>query len=98
MRFGCFAPIQAGIRVGGFRVMRSGTKCAVLSITIAPLLAGCVVGPNYAPPSSAALAVPAQYHYAGNGSAPQSPTQLATWWQQFNDPMLTSLIDRAIRE
>jgi NodT family efflux transporter outer membrane factor (OMF) lipoprotein len=58
-------------------------------------VSGCAVGPNYVAPSNAALAVPDQYHYAA-APAPQNPAELATWWQQFNDPALTALIDQAI--
>lgn len=75
---------------------RGGIVCAIVSTTIAPMMAGCTVGPNYAPPPAAALAVPDRYHYASNEGVPQNPVQLTTWWQQFNDPTLSTLIDQAI--
>lgn len=59
---------------------------------IGSLLGGCVVGPNYTPPLAAALAVPADYTIH---IAPGAPIDLANWWQQFNDPLLTDLIARA---
>jgi multidrug efflux system outer membrane protein len=62
------------------------------------MLSGCAVGPNYAPPSAAALAVPPQYHYADQNEAPHSPVQLATWWQQFADPTLTDIVNQAIAQ
>jgi NodT family efflux transporter outer membrane factor (OMF) lipoprotein len=58
----------------------------------ATLLTGCAVGPNYVAPPIAALAVPAHYTQP---LAPAAPADLATWWQQFNDPLLTDLIARA---
>jgi outer membrane protein, multidrug efflux system len=76
-------------------VKRTGVFFAVLPTIAASMLAGCAAGPNYAPPSAAALAVPPQYHYADN-SAAQNPAQLATWWQQFNDAALTTIVDQAI--
>jgi NodT family efflux transporter outer membrane factor (OMF) lipoprotein len=42
------------------------------------------------------LAVPGQYHYAANSTVAQSPVQLTTWWQLFNDPVLTNLVNQAI--
>lgn len=54
-------------------------------------LAGCTaVGPNYAPPRSAAPAHwEAAIPHAGNS------VELAGWWGQFNDPVLSGLIDQA---
>ncbi len=73
---------------------RAGRLVAVVTAAVAT--AGCTVGPNYAPPSTAALAVPQRYHYSDRAAAPQSPVELANWWQQFNDPALSALIDQAI--
>lgn len=54
---------------------------------LALLLAGCAaVGPDYRPP---AAAVPAQWSAAlPHGGSVQ---QLGSWWQQFDDPVLTRL-------
>ncbi len=59
-------------------------------------LAGCTVGPDYTPPE---LAVPATW-----SAAPAAPdaagaveAELATWWQRFGDPTLTTLIGQAVR-
>ena len=77
---------------------RAGIAFSILSVTLAPMLAGCTVGPNYAPPSAASLAMPDQYHYAANGGVAQSVSELPVWWQQFNDPTLTALMDQAIAQ
>jgi multidrug efflux system outer membrane protein len=57
------------------------------------LLAGCKVGPNFKPPESP---VPNQWI----GPLPPTPTpaeaDLARWWTQFEDPRLTSLVERAV--
>lgn len=56
------------------------------------LLSGCAVGPNYSAPPTTALGVPAAY---GVPAAPAAPVDLAVWWRQLNDPLLTDLIGRA---
>ena len=61
------------------------------------LLAGCAaVGPDYVPPD---LAAPKGWNTAlSNGltAAPPDARTLAGWWSTFNDPALTTLIDRAV--
>jgi multidrug efflux system outer membrane protein len=68
------------------------------------LLAGCTVGPDYRAPAAMRLGVPSSYAppvtQTGVGNAPTSDisagtANLATWWQQFDDPLLTELIGRA---
>jgi NodT family efflux transporter outer membrane factor (OMF) lipoprotein len=58
-------------------------------------LAACTVGPNYTKPD---LAVPATY--AGPQAAPPPGQAIdpARWWEAFNDPKLTELIDRALKD
>jgi multidrug efflux system outer membrane protein len=55
-------------------------------------ITGCTVGPNYHPPR---VSVPS----AWTGTAGQTTTaaDLVHWWTAFNDPNLTSLIDRAVK-
>lgn len=62
------------------------------------LLAGCNVGPDYHAPSMAALKVPTGFREAaGPAAGPMvaEPVDLARWWQEFEDPVLTELVDRA---
>jgi NodT family efflux transporter outer membrane factor (OMF) lipoprotein len=63
------------------------------------LLTGCVVGPNFAAPDPK---TPEAWHDAA--AAPRAGARLATeadpdpaWWLSFNDPLLSSLIERATR-
>ena len=56
------------------------------------ILAACTVGPNYRPPAPAALSVPATYYQR---PAEAAPADLAHWWEQLGDPLLTRLIDQA---
>lgn len=76
---------------------RAGKWLTCLSIAPAVLIAGCTVGPDYSPPSSAALALPGQFHFAENSPSPPSgEAQLANWWRQFNDPTLSALVEQAV--
>ena len=76
-----------GIRLAG--------KCVALQAA-AGLLAGCAaVGSDYIAPDSAA---PASWQGAVAARvvvAPASPTELASWWRQLNDPALSGLIEQA---
>ncbi|MEK6703998.1 MAG: efflux transporter outer membrane subunit [Planctomycetota bacterium] len=73
-----------------------------LALLLAPCLtlAGCTVGPDFkepqaqTPESWAGLGTSASS--AGVTSTPvPGPADIAAWWTQFNDPVLTSLIERA---
>ena len=57
-------------------------------------LTGCLVGPEYQPPQ---MQVPAGW--TGPASVEPAPVdvqELVHWWTTFNDPALTSLVDRAV--
>ncbi|MCB2226181.1 MAG: efflux transporter outer membrane subunit [Desulfarculaceae bacterium] len=67
----------------------------LLGLAVAALLlaAGCMkVGPDYKPPEKK---VPPSWQQAGDPSLRRSESNLVTWWQVFDDPLLTSLIKRA---
>lgn len=63
-------------------------------ISLAFILFGCAVGPDYTPLSAQNLNIPNKWHaklpHNGNNS------QLVNWWQQFNDPTLIYFIESAI--
>ncbi len=56
--------------------------------------AGCTVGPNYQKPD---LPVPSMWNEAQQKGVQVRPTELTHWWTSFNDPLLNSLIERAVR-
>lgn len=58
---------------------------------MAALLAGCAVGPQYVRPGPE---VPAQWSKAL--PATDAAADLAQWWRQLDDPVLTALIERAL--
>jgi NodT family efflux transporter outer membrane factor (OMF) lipoprotein len=53
-------------------------------------LAGCAVGPSYVPPEPEAP--------PGWSEAPSEPAALDAWWRSFEDPLLSSLVERALAE
>lgn len=56
-------------------------------------LASCVtVGPAYTPPQAE---VPSAWSSADNGVTADAPDDLARWWAQLDDPLLTQLIEEA---
>jgi NodT family efflux transporter outer membrane factor (OMF) lipoprotein len=59
-------------------------------------LAACTVGPNYRPPPAGALSVPETFYSRAPATA-AAPVDLARWWERFDDPLLTRLIDEATR-
>ena len=57
------------------------------------LAGGCTVGPNYHKPD---LPVPAAWMEAQQNGSDMRSAELARWWSAFNDPLLNSLVDRAV--
>jgi NodT family efflux transporter outer membrane factor (OMF) lipoprotein len=66
--------------------------------TPALFLAGCAVGPDYAPPSLTAapafIGGPAADALAEHGSQ----VDLVHWWRSFDDPLLPDLVERALAQ
>jgi outer membrane protein, multidrug efflux system len=59
------------------------------------LLAGCAVGPDYHPPKASASAQ--QWTSPLVGGETNGPADLATWWKNFNDTNLDSLVTMAVQ-
>jgi len=53
---------------------------------------GCAVGPNYVEPE---IETPDQWQIELTRGLDRGQSDFQTWWTQFEDPVLTSLIDRA---
>ncbi len=69
-----------------------------LAVFAAALLSGCKVGPDFHPPSAN---MPPAYAGAASTGVNASVTApdagaLAAWWQTFNDPTLSELVDQAM--
>ncbi len=72
---------------------------SILPVLLMLLFSGCAVGPDYRPPQ---MPVPAAWdgvkavEAAGESVATPRPPDLAQWWKGFDDPVLTSLVERAV--
>ncbi|HRK34484.1 MAG TPA: efflux transporter outer membrane subunit, partial [Candidatus Hydrogenedentes bacterium] len=64
----------------------------VLATAFAAAIAGCAVGPDYAPPTPE---MPAKWHAPMAGGESEGPIELARWWEVFGDNQLNSLIEEA---
>ncbi len=71
-------------------------RCLFLLLS-ASVTAGCAVGPDYHRPDA-----PLPTHYIGQAAGEQqrgmSAAELATWWQEFNDPLLTRFVSLALEQ
>jgi len=70
---------------------------ALVLFTLASVSVGCAVGPEYQKPE-----IPLPDHYLGKAQVEQrtstAKADLETWWEGFNDPMLSRFILRAFEQ
>jgi multidrug efflux system outer membrane protein len=64
-----------------------------LMVMLLALSQGCRVGPEYTPP---AAPLPDQWHVDATQGLDDGTTHLHSWWQTLEDPILDSIVDRAI--
>jgi outer membrane protein, multidrug efflux system len=67
-------------------------KTRTIVVLIATAAAGCTLGPDYVRPS---VEAPAAWRIDYPKAAEVANTK---WWEQFGDPVLSDLIERALRE
>jgi len=72
--------------------MSAALKQAVAASLAALALGGCMLGPNYKRPE---VQAPQTFRFA---DAEAKDLANATWWEQFNDPVLNDLIRTALAE
>jgi multidrug efflux system outer membrane protein len=65
-------------------------KPTTLALLLAAMLSGCTVGPDYRRPE---ISAPAAWRL---GTTEAREISNAAWWEQFQDPALSSLVHRAI--
>ncbi len=76
---------------------QSARKAMAMVLALSAGLAGCVVGPRYAKPTTNL----APFHNLAGVSAtkPEFPAPaLESWWTGFNDPMLVTVVQRALNQ
>src|SRR5262249_38296872 len=54
---------------------------------------GCAVGPDYRPPTPH---TPGTCGRGDQQGVPRTSADLKAWWRQFDDPVLNTLVDRAV--
>lgn len=75
------------------RCLRSGPAGSAIATTCAVLaLAACTVGPNYVKPP---VDTPPAWRVTYETAADAANTR---WWEKFDDPVLTGLVEAALRE
>jgi outer membrane protein, multidrug efflux system len=90
---------DSDLRSARFRCPRPARRglILVLIVTMSVTATGCLVGPNYKPPF---MILPAHWDGIDEVAKPmtgeQPKTDLAQWWQSFNDPLLNKLIEQAL--
>ncbi|MGV1101004.1 efflux transporter outer membrane subunit [Thiovibrio sp. JS02] len=62
------------------------------TLVLALLLSGCMLGPDFTAPETR---LPGQWREATAETGPAAE-ELARWWTLFNDPTLTSLVERGL--
>ncbi len=75
------------------RRSRTIRKFPGATVALFLLAAGCAVGPNYQRPDTSA---PAAWQEGHQNGVDTQPARLAHWWKEFNDPLLNSLVERAV--
>jgi NodT family efflux transporter outer membrane factor (OMF) lipoprotein len=77
----------------------------LFAVALAMALAGCTVGPNFVRPTpqtpahwSNAAATPRPAEKPRESTTTEETANLRRWWADFNDPTLSSLIERSMAE
>src|SRR6185436_11963577 len=66
-----------------------------LAAILLPLLAGCMIGPDYRPPE---VPTAADWMESGADSRLRSEADTRAWWTAFGDPVLDALVETAYRQ
>jgi len=72
--------------------MRS--RLQIILLTSAALASGCTVGPDYRAPK---VALPSHFQQQPP-AAPMTDLSLAAWWERFDDPLLSRLVEQALAQ
>jgi len=67
---------------------------AIVTASLLLFATGCTVGPNYEKPD---VPIPGGWQEAQQGGLDSRSSDLARWWSAFNDPLLDTLVERAIQ-
>ena len=79
----------------GARMLAAAITRAACTLAMGVIVVSCTqVGPDYEQP---ALEVPDEWSAPTRAGLRTQPSELVAWWQSFDDPVLTDLVERAYR-
>jgi NodT family efflux transporter outer membrane factor (OMF) lipoprotein len=83
----------------GIRASSLTTTAVLIVLLLSTFLQGCSVGPKYKAPQAPGTAM-APFHnkLESTGSSKEPTPSLDEWWNEFNDPMLVTIVQRALRQ
>jgi NodT family efflux transporter outer membrane factor (OMF) lipoprotein len=76
------------------RILKTVTKLIPSAVIVGTLMAGCAVGPDYKQPKTELL--PFHNLPAISLAKPGPAPSLDKWWTDFNDPVLVTIVQRAL--
>lgn len=74
------------------RLNPAARRAGVGTLALAVLLSGCAVGPNYRSPRTE---LPQEWHQPATDGLARGAANVESWWQVFDDDLLSELIHRA---
>src|SRR5687767_10206953 len=74
------------------------SRLPLIAASAATLLAGCAVGPKYVEPSVTSPSAFMGGPPVDASAERASKVDLVNWWRSFNDPLLASLVERALAQ
>lgn len=77
-------------------IVRHGPVAALLLMSGASLVGGCMIGPEYTTPETKVNA--SWLEPSGDGASVTESQASATWWTVFQDPVLDALVEEAYSE
>jgi multidrug efflux system outer membrane protein len=88
---------SSAFRSKTFLIASSARSLGPLTLVAAASLVGCEVGPNYQPPGEHMPATWVAPPTTRASITVQEPLQVEKWWTTFKDPVLDSLVRRAVQ-
>jgi NodT family efflux transporter outer membrane factor (OMF) lipoprotein len=95
------APITAPVGAAGADTFVRSGRLKAATLVLAALLAGCAVGPDYSKPQADLAPFHNQVQMDAQSqaaSARQKAPQLDRWWEGFDDPQLTDIVQAALNQ
>jgi len=76
------------------KYQRLGVRLQSAGLVLLLYFSACTVGPNYERPE---VAIPSAWKEAQQKGIDTQSAELSRWWTAFDDPLLNSLVDRAVK-